>query len=166
MLLWSCTRGREIYLYIYRSIQSDLFICLCVCLPQFVDICMAFCFSLSIYHNMCARGVMVIVAGNGHGDTSSNPGRDWLHFTVWSIYLLVCLSTPVCWYMHGFLFFAIYLSQYVCPWCNGYRRREWTRRYEFKSWTRLIAFHIVLIPLGKVWIQLFSLRLGVNSRAN
>ena len=28
-----------------------------------------------------ARGVMVIVIGNGHDDTSSNPGRDWLHFT-------------------------------------------------------------------------------------
>ena len=28
-----------------------------------------------------ARGVMVIVVGNGHGDTSSNPGRDWWHFT-------------------------------------------------------------------------------------
>ena len=28
-----------------------------------------------------ARGVMVIVVGNGHGDTSSNPGRDWLYFT-------------------------------------------------------------------------------------
>ena len=28
-----------------------------------------------------ARGVIVIVAGNGHGDTSSKPGRDWLHFT-------------------------------------------------------------------------------------
>ena len=28
-----------------------------------------------------AHGVMVTVAGNGHGDTSSNPGRDWLHFT-------------------------------------------------------------------------------------
>ena len=28
-----------------------------------------------------ARGVMVIVVGNGHGDRSSNPGRDWLHFT-------------------------------------------------------------------------------------
>ena len=27
------------------------------------------------------RGVMVIVAGNGHGDMSSNPGRGWLHFT-------------------------------------------------------------------------------------
>ncbi len=23
------------------------------------------------------RGVMVIIIGNGHGDTSSNPGRDW-----------------------------------------------------------------------------------------
>ena len=28
-----------------------------------------------------ARGVVVIVVRNGHGDTSSNPGRDWLHFT-------------------------------------------------------------------------------------
>ena len=28
-----------------------------------------------------ARGVIVIVVGNGHGDTSSNPRRDWLHFT-------------------------------------------------------------------------------------
>ena len=26
-------------------------------------------------------GVVVIVVGNGHGDTSSNPGRDWWHFT-------------------------------------------------------------------------------------
>ena len=28
-----------------------------------------------------AHGVMVIVTGYGHSDTSSNPGRDWLHFT-------------------------------------------------------------------------------------
>ena len=28
-----------------------------------------------------ARGIIVIVVGNEHGDTSSNPGRDWLHFT-------------------------------------------------------------------------------------
>ena len=35
-------------------------------------------------------------------------------------------------------------------WCNGYRRRKWTRRHEFKSWTRLIAFHIALILFGKV----------------
>ena len=52
-----------------------------------------------------AHGLMVIVIGNGHGDTSSNPGRD-------------------------------------------------------------IAFHIAQIPLGKVWIQLFSLQLWVNSKAD
>ena len=28
-----------------------------------------------------ARGVIVIVVGNEHGDTSSNPGPNWLHFT-------------------------------------------------------------------------------------
>ena len=53
-----------------------------------------------------------------------------------------------------------------CPWCNGYRRRKWTRRLEFKSWMRLIAFHIALIPLGKAWIQLFSFPLWVNSRTD
>ena len=53
-----------------------------------------------------------------------------------------------------------------CPWCSRYRRRKWTRRHEFKSWTWLIAFHIALIPLGKVWIQLFSLQLWVNSRTD
>ena len=53
-----------------------------------------------------------------------------------------------------------------CPWCNGYRRRKWTRRHEFKSSTGLIAFHIGLIPLGKVWIQLLSLQLWVNSRTD
>ena len=37
-----------------------------------------------------------------------------------------------------------------CPWCDCYRRRKWTRRHEFKSWTRLVAFHIAPIPLGKV----------------
>ena len=44
--------------------------------------------------------------------------------------------------------------------------RKWTQRHEFKSWTRMIAFHIALIPCGKVWIQLFSLLLWVNSRAD
>ena len=36
---------------------------------------------LQYYQMVGARGVVVIVVGNGHGDTSSNPGRDWLHFT-------------------------------------------------------------------------------------
>ena len=53
-----------------------------------------------------------------------------------------------------------------CPWCNGYHHRKWTWQHVFKSWMRLIAFQIGLIPLGKVWIQLFSLQLWVNSRAD
>ena len=41
-----------------------------------------FCFDMiSPYGLEGARGVMVIVLENGHGDTSSNPDRDWLHFT-------------------------------------------------------------------------------------
>ena len=43
-----------------------------------------------------------------------------------------------------------YTISATCLWCNGYRRRKWTRRLEFKSWRRLIAFPIALIPLGKV----------------
>ena len=58
------------------------------------------------------------------------------------------------------------ISKWRCPWCSRYHRRKWTRRHEFKSRMRLIAFHIALIPLGKVWIQLFSLQLWVNSRAD
>ena len=27
----------------------------------------------------------------------------------------------------------------ACPWCNGYRHRNWTRRHEFKSWTDCIS---------------------------
>ena len=32
--------------------------------------------SLPVHHSVGARDVVVIVVGNGHGDTSSNPGRD------------------------------------------------------------------------------------------
>ena len=43
-------------------------VCICVC------VCVCVCEFLNIYKH--TRGVMGIVAGNGHGDTSSNPGRD------------------------------------------------------------------------------------------
>ena len=48
-----------------------------------------------------------------------------------------------------------------CLWCNGYHCWKWTRWPEFKTWTRQFAFHIALILLGKVCIQLFSLQLGL-----
>ena len=36
-----------------------------------------------------------------------------------------------------------------CSWCNGYRRRKWTRRHKFQSWTRQIAFSHSTNTLGK-----------------
>ena len=93
----------------------------------------------------------------------------------WSAYELFCWPLSELrrtWY-YIFIYIRIlwrcpWCNSYMwrIPWCNGYRRRKWTRRYEFKSWSRLIAFHIALIPLGKVWIQLFSLQLWVNSRVD
>ena len=32
-----------------------------------------------------------------------------------------------------FLFGVLVNLTVRCPWCNGYRRRKWTQRYEFKS---------------------------------
>ena len=53
-----------------------------------------------------------------------------------------------------------------CFWSNGYRLSKWIQWTEFKSWTKLFIFHIVLIPLEKVWIQLISLQLWVTSWAD
>ena len=33
-------------------------------------------------------------------------------------------------------------------WYSGYRQRKWARRTDFKSWTKPVAFHIALMPLG------------------
>ena len=73
--------------------------------------------------------VTVIVSVNKLGKPSSKPGQGCLCFPLKVIKLF---------------------HLWNCPWCNGYCRRKWTRRLEFKSWTRMIAFHIALIPLGKV----------------
>ena len=75
-------------------------------------------------------------------------------------------STTKCCILFGYVSNNNTYTFWQCSWCNGYRHRKWTRRLEFKSWTRLIAFHIALIPLGKVWIHLFSLQLWVNSRTD
>ena len=50
----------------------------------FICLFLEFLESVPFLFIMCnggARGVMVIVVGNGHGDTRSNPGRDRLYFT-------------------------------------------------------------------------------------
>ena len=43
--------------------------------------------------------------------------------------------------------------------CNGSRRKKRTQRSEFKSQMGLFAFHITLIRLQKVSIELFSVQL-------
>ena len=91
-------------------------------------------------------------SGSWKNDTSFSLTKHTHTHTHIHIYICVCMCMCVCVYI------------YIYMWCNGYCRRKWIRRHEFKSWTRLIAFHIALIPLGKVRIQLFSLQQWVNSR--
>ena len=71
-------------------------------------------------------GHMSRVFANGPGDWGSIPDRSYQRLKKW--YLMLSCST------HNII----------------WTHRIWTRRYEFNSWTRLIAFHIALIPLGKV----------------
>ena len=62
------------------------------------------------------------------------------------------------------IYIYIYIWKHL--WCNGYNcwKRIWCIQ-TFESWMKLFAFYIVLTPLGKVYIQLLSLQLWVNSRA-
>ena len=57
---------------------------------------------------------------------------------------------------------TIWQKKSRCSWCNGYRRRKWTRRHGFKSWKTLFAFHIALILLGKVWLELLLFQPFLN----
>ena len=52
--------------------------CVCVCVFVYIYIYMGVEIMRALYINFVggARSVMVIVVGNRHGDTSSNPGRD------------------------------------------------------------------------------------------
>ena len=44
--------------------------------------------------------------------------------------MCVCVCVCVC------ISVVVYIHNCIgrCPWCNGYRRRKWTRRHEFKTW--------------------------------
>ena len=61
--------------------------CVCVCVFVCVCVCVCVCVKLRTvkikyiksFVNGGARGVMVSVAGIGHGDTSSNPGLIVFH---------------------------------------------------------------------------------------
>ena len=55
------------YSHIYRTVSNDFNT-------------LVISFWIQSWTNRGARGEVVIVAGYGHGDTSSNPGPDRLHF--------------------------------------------------------------------------------------
>ena len=61
-------------------------------------------------------------------------------------FLAYVIIRPTYTHTHTHTHVRIFICIWGCLWYNGYRRRKWTRRHEFKSRTRLIAFHIVLIP--------------------
>ena len=128
-------------------------------------------------HNKCIALIMIspecaVLVSHTHTHTHTHTHIDFVY-----IYIYMCVyennSLLILWWhrlLHGLWSLA---SRYIntiyiwrCPWCNGYRCRKWTRRHEFNSWTKLIALHIALIPLGKIWIQLFSLQLWVDSRTD
>ena len=85
----------------------------------------------------------------------------------------MCVANYFKSYMHIYIFTCIHTNIYIymqlkmyARICNGYPSWKWTQPHEFKSRTRLIAFHIAVILLGKVKIQLFFPRLWVNGRAD
>ena len=86
-----------------------------------------------------------------------------------SLYQCICNCVHICLhliYSHTIIYcmYALYIILWKRLWCNGYRPRKWTQSPEFKSWTRLLAFHITLTFLGKICNQLSSLQLRIKSR--
>ena len=116
----------------------------------------------------------VAVCKEGYADSLLGHERTHNYWFPWNSYCQL-LGQNLPYLLNDPSFYTILWKKWIeqgargiwrCPWCSGYHRRKSTQRHEFKSGTRLIAFHIALIPLGKVWIQLFSLQLWINSRAD
>ena len=90
-----------------------------------------------------------------------------LHLTYWSRFSTLSIRIYSGWRVFFYSLpihttWPLHIStrvQCYCSWCNDYRCSKWILRLEFKTWTRLLAFYIALIPLEKVFIQLFSVHL-------
>ena len=133
-----------------------LYVCVCVLVCAYV-------LSVFVFIELWKKSVTLYLMGCAQ--SSEMTLQVLTVFLIWYFSGLYICSVDWHRALVNLAFIYIYIIFRRCPRCNGYHRRKWTRLHEFKSWTRLIAFHIALIPLGKVWIQLFSLQLWVNSRA-
>ena len=123
--------GRQLYLLIWWNILLTLII------QSYIN---------PLFGHYRFIGLAVRAFTKGQVDRSTIPDRDISKvslrirlpnlFTSFSMVkyfqLFLCNTNQSIWYKLIVL----------CPRSNGYSRRKWTRRYEFKSWTRLIAFHI------------------------
>ena len=83
--------------------------------------------NMNIFHNRTI-GLMSSVFTNGLGDQGSIPGRV-IPKTQKIVLDAALLSTQ-----HNKV-----RINWRCPWCNDYRRRNWTWRQQFKSWTDCIS---------------------------
>ena len=73
--MWVTWKINIVVLVTYAHLFIHLFIVCSNNYVGYVNVC------ILLFNISRARGVMVIVAGSGHGNTSSNPGRDSSHFT-------------------------------------------------------------------------------------
>ena len=145
----------------YRRITKLMQKNKCACMSIYIYIYISYLLSLDVAHG---QEYGAPTENRTHKKWSANPSCEQLNYVRWSnIYQYVFTQTYIYIYIyiavthtHTHTHTHIYNRIRRCPWCNGYRRRKWTWRH-FKSWTKLFAFHIALISLGKVWIQLFSL---------
>ena len=64
---------------LHSNTWTHLAVCWKITTVSFKNIIKKMC--LQIIYIGGSRGVIVIVVGNEHGDKSSNPGRNALHFT-------------------------------------------------------------------------------------
>ena len=121
----------------------------------------------NIWNLMNTTQIAMVKAFNNWSTNCNGFRRGWRPFlsSQWGCMVMtkVFSQAPT---QPGSILALVYSRRWTQLWCNGYLRKKSTRRHEFKSLTRLIAFHIALIPLGKVWIQLFSLQLWLNSRTD
>ena len=79
-------------------------------------------------------------------------------------YSFPSIRTLYCWVLSKEVSSAIFIIFGMTPGEQIQKRHIYL--YIYLNPGRNIAFHIALIPLGDVWIQLFSLQLWVNSRTD
>ena len=94
----------------------------------------------------------------------------------WIVFVIGC-RWPYSWCLvgcWGSMFVCVRVCVCVCVcvcvwkylWCIRYRHSKWIRRLEFKSRSKRLEFHLVLITLGKLWTNNSSSYAWVNSKVD